>query len=145
MRFTVYCLTLPSKFKKFEKSAPNGHTICSGLSHPTQQVQIRKKCAKWPLLSAAGCHTRPSKFKFEKMRQKAITICSRLSHPTQQVQIRNKCAKRVLLSAAGCYIRLDGKHCPLRTYHGFFSRAEKSSEDITRCLFLKTMKWLNNE
>jgi hypothetical protein len=113
-------------------------SICSGLSHPTQQVQIRKKCAKRPLLSAASCHTQPSKFKFEKKRQKAITICSELSHPTQQVQIRKKCANWPLLSAAAAVT-------PDWNISRLFSRAEKSSEDITRCLFLKNMKWLNNE
>jgi hypothetical protein len=32
--------------------------VSSGLPHLTQQVQIFFKCAKRPLLSAAGCHTR---------------------------------------------------------------------------------------
>ncbi len=48
-----------------------------------------------------------------------------------------------LLSATGCHTRLDGQHCSLRTYHGgFFSRAEKPSEDITQRLFLMNMKGL---
>jgi hypothetical protein len=76
-------------------------TMSSGLSHATQQ--IRKECAKKPLQSAAGCHTRPSKFKFKKNAPKAITTCRGLSHPTQIVQIRKKCAKRPLLPAAGCH------------------------------------------
>ncbi len=142
----VGCHTQTSKFK-FEKSGPQVHcylqravipkpassnskkvghkfiAICSGLSYPTQQVQIRKKCAIRPLLSAAGCHTQPSKLKFEK----------------------NAPIGHYYVYAAACHTRLDGQYCPMRTYHGVFSRAEKSSDDITRCLFLKNMKWLNNE
>ncbi len=42
------------------------------------------KRAKQPLLSAAGCHTRPWKFKYKKkVCQTAITICRGLSHPTE--------------------------------------------------------------
>jgi hypothetical protein len=33
-----------------------------------------------------------------------------------------------VLSADVYHTRLDGQHCPLRTYHGIFSRAEKHSE-----------------
>ncbi len=41
-----------------------------------------------------------------------------------------KSAKWPWLSAAGCYTWLDGQHCPLRTYHGVFSRAKTPAEDI---------------
>ncbi len=44
-------------FFKFEASQ-TAITICSRLSHPTHQVQILRKCAKQPLLSAEGCHAR---------------------------------------------------------------------------------------
>jgi hypothetical protein len=46
-----------------------------------------------------------------------------------------KRAKRPLLSAAGSHTRLDG-HCPLRTYHGIFQRAEKNLEDTNSRIFL---------
>jgi hypothetical protein len=120
-------------------------TICSRLSHPTQQLQIRKKCAKKPLQSAAGCHTRPNKFKFEKSAQKGHYYLQQAVTSDPASSNSKKVRQRPLLYAAGCHIRLDGQHCPLRTYHGDFSRAEKSSEDITRCLFLINMKWLNNK
>ncbi len=54
-------------------------------------------------------------FKF-KASQLAMIVCYRLPHPTQHVQ----------------------------TYHGVFSRAEKSSQDITQGLFLMNMKGLTN-
>ncbi len=42
-----------------------------------------------------------------------------------------KCVKWQFLSTYGCYTRLDGQHCPSRTEHGIFSRADKPFEDKT--------------
>ncbi len=55
----------------------------------------------------------------QKKRSTAINACSGLSHPT-------------------------GQHYPLRTDLGVFSRAEKPSEDLTRCWYLMNMKRLMN-
>ncbi len=46
-----------------------------------------------------------------------------LPHKTQQVQnLKKKFPKLPLLSAAGCHTRLDGQHCPLKTFDGVFSK-----------------------
>jgi hypothetical protein len=68
---------------------PNGHNNLQQAVTPEPASSKKKKCAKWPLLSAEGCHT-----------------------------------------------PLDRQHCPLRTNHGVFSRAEKPSEYINSRLFL---------
>jgi hypothetical protein len=54
-----------------------------------------------------------------------------------------KHAKRPLLSAAGCHTRLDGQHCPLRTYLGFyFKKGKKPFEHINSRFFLMNEKEL---
>ncbi len=55
----------------------------------------------------------------------------------KKFKLKEKCAKLTILSS--------GLHCPRRTYHGIFSRAEKSFDDINSYLFLmnkKGLKWL---
>jgi hypothetical protein len=75
---------------------------------------LNLKRAKQPLLRAAGCHTRPSKLKF-----------------------KEKCAKLPLQLAAGCHTRLDGQHCPLRTYHSVYF---KGGEEDKKSLFFINKK-----
>jgi hypothetical protein len=67
--------------------------------------------------------------------QKTFIISSGLSHLNQKVQIKKK-------SALGCHTRLDGQHCPLRTYHNVFLRLEKPSEDKNSRLFFMNKKGL---
>ncbi len=93
----------------------NGH-----LAH----IYSNLKPTKQPLLSAEGCHARPSKFKFKKIGPNG----------------------HYYISAEGCQIRLDavdGQHCPLRTYHGVFLGAEEPSKDINSRLYLMKRKGFN--
>ncbi len=67
-------------------------------------------------------------------RQTAIIVSSGLSHPTGWAALHSE---NISI--------LDGKHCPLRTYHEvFLSRAEKPSKDITLRLLLMHMKGLKS-
>ncbi len=77
-------------------------------------------------------------FKFE-----AYQTAAAAANQTQQVQILKKCTKRPLLSAPGCHTRLDGHHCPLRTY--LKERRNPLRTYVTRCLYWCTMymKMLN--
>jgi hypothetical protein len=43
-------------FLKFE-ARQTAIIVSRGLSHPTQEIQIKKMCGKLPLLSAEGRHT----------------------------------------------------------------------------------------
>ncbi len=49
-----------------------------------------------------------------------------LSSPTQQVQIQKNFTRRHVLSAEGCHTRLDGQHCPLRTYHAILPQGRRN-------------------
>ncbi len=64
-----------------------------------------------------------------------------MSHPTQKVQIQG-CQTAITISAEGCPTQLAGQHCSLITYEAFFSRVEKSSEDINNSLFFMSKKGL---
>jgi hypothetical protein len=80
---------------------------CDSLPHIVMTIWhtfvLNLKHAKQPLLSAAGCHTQPSKFKFKK-----------------------KCDKLPLPSSAGYHTLLEGQHCPPRIYHGVFIKGGES-------------------
>jgi hypothetical protein len=53
-----------------------------------------------------------------------IKVNSGLPHPNNKLKIQKNGRNGHLQQS--CHTRLDGQHCPLRTYHGvFFSRAEK--------------------
>ncbi len=71
-------------------------------------------------------------FLFE-VHQTAIIVSGGAPTPDPASSNSKKCAKLSLLSAEGFQTRLNGHHCHLRTYHSFFSRAGKPSEDITSC------------
>ncbi len=80
-------------------------------------------------------------FKFE-ARQTAHIYSAAGCHAGLASSHLKKCVIRPFLSAEGCHTWLDGQHCPLRTYHGIFSRAEKPSEDTNGRLFLMNKKGL---
>ncbi len=48
-----------------------------------------------------------------------------------------------ILICSGLLFPIGWQHCPLRTYHGVFTRAEKPSENISQRLCLMDMKGLN--
>jgi hypothetical protein len=70
--------------------------------------------------------------------QTDIIVCSGHPHP---IQILKKVRQTAITICTGL-VNPDGQYIPLWIYHGFFSRAEKPSEDITRRLFLMNMKGL---
>jgi len=64
-------------------------------------------------------------FKFE-AHQTAIIVSSGLPHTTQQVLILKKMHQKPFLSAAGSHTLLNGKLCPLGTYHGAFFKGRET-------------------
>jgi hypothetical protein len=74
-------------------------------------------------------------------RQRAITVCSGLPQPTKQVQIFKKVDQTAITICSGLlYPTMAAQPSKDMYITAFFSRAEKPSEDITRCLFLMNMK-----
>ncbi len=65
-------------------------------------------------------------FKKISVRQTAIIVSCGLSHPPRKFKIKKVQQTAVLPSTEGCHTWLDGEHCSLRTYHGFFFQGQRN-------------------